>query len=541
MIKTISGERSLKAYFKHCKEHGPSNQALVSVLNRICPPLRTFDLKVMIAVGILRWVFDYQREEVQRLLSARGTKISTGEISNLSEEFLLRFYALHKRRAPKMRSLFNKNGGMVLHLDGTGEAGDEIVFTAKEGGTGITIDARTMPSESRRYIEPFLQTLKESFGTPLVVVRDMSKQIRDVVSYVFPGTPQQICHYHFVKNLGKLIFKERYAGLRRTMVGTKILGQIAGQKDALSADISSENMLVVVERKWTALAIEYLLWPREQRSGFPFVLPYFEVMNRVREVRAMARRIVRWNASHNLAVGAVLDFSSKLEKLAETSDIRTQHLRIKKIWRWFERVRKVLGVSRHLSKNGQKVDPSNAKDIERKLKKALAKIEREGREMGGELQDVSEEIAENCRQHWGELIVEVKDRFGNDVKIVRHNGIEERGHRWSRMHIRRRTGRTRTTNEMAKYGALTAVFSNLENEVYVKKVLADVNDFMREMQDVTVVEIEEAKKLIRPYLRKALVRSDAKRADLLKEFIEMLENSEDKNDVAVEKWLSKFD
>lgn len=60
--------------------------------------------------------------------------------------------------------------------------------------------------------------------------------------------------------------------------------------------------------------------------------------------------------------------------------------------------------------------------------------------------------------------MEVKDKFGNPVRIVRHNGIEERGHRWGRMHTRRRTGRSRTTNEMEKYGALLAVLSNLENE-----------------------------------------------------------------------------
>ena len=62
--------------------------------------------------------------------------------------------------------------------------------------------------------------------------------------------------------------------------------------------------------------------------------------------------------------------------------------------------------------------------------------------------------------------MEVKDKSGNPVKIVRHNGIEERSHRWSRMHTRRRTGRSRTTKEMAKYGALLAVLSNLENEAY---------------------------------------------------------------------------
>jgi transposase-like protein len=56
---------------------------------------------------------------------------------------------------------------------------------AKEGETGITMDAQIIPTES--------------------------KQIREAVTEVFPEAPQQICHYHFVNNLGKRIFKEKYA------------------------------------------------------------------------------------------------------------------------------------------------------------------------------------------------------------------------------------------------------------------------------------------------------------------------------------------
>jgi len=61
-----------------------------------------------------------------------------------------------------------------------------------------------------------------------------------------------------------------------------------------------------------------------------------------------------------------------------------------------------------------------------------------------------------------ELFVKVMNKKGDEIKIVRNNGIEELNHRWSRMHIRRRTGRSRTTKEMEKYGALLAVFRILK-------------------------------------------------------------------------------
>jgi len=103
----------------------------------------------MVAIGFLRWFLNLQREEIQLFFYARGTDISTGEISALSEEFLLRFYILHKKHNSRMKSLFTENEGMILHLDGTGEAGDEIVFTAEEGITNIKIDAQIIPSEPK--------------------------------------------------------------------------------------------------------------------------------------------------------------------------------------------------------------------------------------------------------------------------------------------------------------------------------------------------------------------------------------------------------
>ena len=61
------------------------NCDVLSVAHKICPSGRTFDTKVMVAVGFLRWFFNYQREESQLLFETRGVHISTGEISYLSD------------------------------------------------------------------------------------------------------------------------------------------------------------------------------------------------------------------------------------------------------------------------------------------------------------------------------------------------------------------------------------------------------------------------------------------------------------------------
>jgi len=525
--------------FRHCKEHGTFDEPLMSIVNRICPAGRSFDTKIMVAIGILRWSFNYQREEIKNILFSRGISISTGEISNLSEEFLVRFYAFHKRHVPKMKTIFEKNGGVRLHLDGTGEAGNEIVFMAKEGATGITLDAQTITTENKKYVKTFLQALKLLYGTPIVIVRDMSTQIRDAATDVFPGVMQQICHYHFVKNLGNLLFKANYAAFRKNVVNKRILSQLKQMKADICTTVcrDSENVLVVAERKWITLAIEHLLICRERSSNYPFVLPYLEIMDRILGIKRLNSRIFEWNLSHNLDCQEIIEFSDKLESITSSADVNVQYANIKKIWSWFEKVRTILRVGRHLSQNGcETTAPGNSQKMKEDLMVALSDIENESVARGRKLSRAAKQITNNCRQHADELFVEVIDHSGNVVEIVRDNNLEERGHRWSRMHIRRRTGRTRTTNEMAHYGALTAIFSNMENETYVREVFSDVKDFIREMQDITREEIRKSRSLINPYASKEMVRSDVKRSEFLENFVALLEDG-----CSVKDWVSKLE
>jgi hypothetical protein len=448
---------------------------------------------------------------------------------------------LHKKHYSQTKEIFEKNGGYVLHLDGSAESGDEITFTAKEGITGFTIDSWIMPSESSEYIKPFLESIRNKYGKPLAVVRDMSEQIKISISEVFPGVSQQVCHYHFVRNLGDIIFKHLYQEFRREILKTNALARILALKKICMDGISSQDRIVIAEHYWVMLGIEYVLYPRERKSEYPFVLPYLEVMNRLMEVLDMLKKIVMWNARHNIGVKVVLKFEGYLKKLTETMEVKELHSKIKVIWGWFEEIRKVLRVSREFSKNEQDVSPTKSNELKPEFNEVLMKIRAEGRKLGDKYEEISKRIFQNCHDHMDELFVEVKDMNGEEIRIIRNNGIEELNHRWSRMHIRRRTGRSRTTMEMEKYGALLAVFSNIENEDYIKTVLDDVKDFVWEMQEVTESEVLEARRLIRTFPQSPLIRSDSERPRILRDFIRLVDDAyEDVLDRDVEGWLSNF-
>ncbi len=290
---------------------------------------------------------------------------------------------------------------------------------------------------------------------------------------------------------------------------------------------TSQNKIVAAEHYWVMLAIEYILYPRERRSDYPFVLPYLEIMNRVMEVKSMIRKIVMWNARHNFGVGVVLKFDAYLKKLVDDKDVKLYFTMIGHIWGWFEEIRSVLRVSREFSGKEQNNLPTNADKLKRKTIETITKIRDKGRKIGGNLDTVSEKIYDNCQSHMDELFVKVVNNEGENLDIVRHNALEELNHRWSRMHIRRRTGRNKTTKEMIKYGALLAVLSNLDNEDYDKAVFGDVEDFVRDLQNITDEELQEARQLIRKFPQCPLIKSDVKRPEMLRGFVALGVGSSD--------------
>lgn len=437
-----------------------------------------------------------------------------------------------------MKNIFEKNGGIRLHLDGTGESGDDVVFVAKESETGITMDAQIIPTESKEHIVHFLKEQKTSFGEPIVVIRDMSKQIRDAVTEVFPDVKQQICHYHYVKNLGKILFKEKYADFRKDIINLNVLCKLKKiKKEISSSGIETEDVIIQTEKYWTLLLIENILSIREKSSDYPFTLPYLEIIERIKNIYDMIKKVTCWNKKNNMFVKEVIYLSDQLQIIMENKNISSKQAVIQKIWNWFERIRVVLRIGRNLSERECNNETSNAKIIKQKMNKIIREIKKEAISQDKELKRAADQIVHNYKKHSEELFVEVKDISGKVVNILRDNNIQERGHRWSRMHIRRRTGRSRTTNEMAKYGALLAIFSNMENEIYVRKV-NNMKNFIQEFQDITQSEIDNAKKLIKPCGQKYLIKSDQKREKMITKFMEIF----DKQDVkkAAEEWIEKL-
>ena len=340
-----------------------------------------------------------------------------------------------------------------------------------------------------------------------------------------------------MKDLGKDVFSS-YPDLRASMVSTKALVHISNAK-VPEREPRDVNGIVHAEKLWMAIASEYALYPRNIPSKFPFVLPYFQVLERCMEIEGMLKPIIRWNASHMRLVKPVTDLFRTVREITHDPMVLEKYRIIVRTWSWFEEIRNALKISREMSTGGSGKDPVNMEAMERELNRALSAIREEGEFTGGELERVYGIFRNRIENHREELLSPVTGKNGNIINVVRHNGIEEIGHRWSRMHIRRRTGRSQTAREMGMFGALTAVLSNIENNYYNEKVLSGI-DFLKEFVSVTEEEMDMAGKLIRSNPCEHIIRNDRGRLRVLHDLVKILETHEELPAEELKAWVESI-
>ena len=168
---------------------------------------------------------------------------------------------------------------------------------------------------------------------------------------------------------------------------------------------------------------------------------------------------------------------------------------------------------------------SDYKAMEKELNMVLSGMRKEAEFTGGELGRIYPIYRNRIEKHRAELLSAVIGRNGNIINVVRHNGIEEIGHKWSSMHIRRRTGRSQTSKEMGMFGALISILSNMENKYYTDEVLSRI-DFMKEFSSITKEEMDQALKLIIPNPLDPIIRNDRRRMPVLYDLLKILEAHE---------------
>ncbi len=481
-------------------------------------------MDTLVFIGLLRWRLGMKRAEIGAYLHSKGIDLSDGTVSNRSLDFLLLFKRLHQSRHEKMRGLLARLGGGVLHIDGTHRCGGKVTFVLQEDRYGIIIDAALVPSEGEVHVKKILVDYRELYGHPLVVVRDMSDSLEAAVAGGFPGCPQQVCQVHFLRNAESVFLSETHAKLKRLITRHRLTKHLRSLR---VTGVEQERNIKGLERLWVHVAVDYLLHPvKHQTKWLSAPIPHFVQYQRIVQVASLVKRIVRWNASRYFVCNAVAELQQCLQEVLEDQDVRNAFSVVHRTIRWLDLVRTPLRISRATQLKDTPPDGRNIEDAKAKLRIALDRVTQEGCEMGGEYHRIACAIRESVEGHWDELFVPYPVVNGKLIRFRRHNNALEQAHRWTRKGIRERTGKEQTQLEMEQFGDLLAILSNLWNRTYQRRVLGDV----RSLSDALAQFAHELPRLRTEYrmARTGPERpiSDARRIDVLQDFIQAMESSD---------------
>jgi len=451
---------------------------------------------------------------------------------------------MHHKHIDKLKERFSKNGGMIIHVDATDENGGNAVFQIKEEKTNITLFAESMISEKEEHISPIFQRFKANFGNPIAIVRDMGSAIINSCNKEFPNIPQQICHYHFIRALGKRIFDDIYTKFKSAISKSKILRDLTCLRKYIKLKLTTSS-IIFKERHalyWLHLLIDYIHSPIKNIKDYPFQMAYKEFYERIIEANYSFLSKDIHNCGSCIKILQLSTLTKHVHELIKNKKIQEYFSTIEQLWEWYIEIREIMGLMRKELNESKILTQEKIEKMKEDLTELLDKIQNKGKELGGLFLQKSDLIANYFQERWDELFIELKDKNGNYIPIHRDNNIDERAHRWIRMRIRRRTGKNRTQLEMYQIGALLALFSNLYNKEYRDIICNGIDNLAKEFSTLDWNHLHiERKKLFIQNDGASIPIKDEIRKKMLYDYIKNVVEYPLLNDEFFNKWLIKID
>ncbi len=334
-------------------------------LSALVPEQCTFGFDVIVYVGNALFVHCRNVREIKESLAGRNISISENEVTFLGKKFILYLAAAHRESSERLRDSMTKRGGYILHVDGTCEGNSPHLFSGMDGMSEFVLDNIKIPSEKKELLVPFFHQVKDRYGDPIALVHDMGKGILTAVEEVFPGTPDFICHFHFLRDIGKDLFGEEYKvifnRLKKHGIRTKLRQKLKALEKAIrgNSQVYGDLKTSIEKGQIETLCLEqipavstYALihWIFDASRmgggyGFPFDSPHFDFFQRLKAVHCVLKQIQKvhlrdkvkdnrpffklWNMLNNIVNDKTLARSAAMmeEKIAVFNELR-QALRI---------------------------------------------------------------------------------------------------------------------------------------------------------------------------------------------------------------------
>ena len=461
----------------------------------LVPPGSNFGYDVMVYAGKALWQRHRTEAEGVAELAEKNVRISPRQVSYLAMRFVTYLAIAHQRRTPEIKVDMQSRGGYICHLDATCEGGDPFLMSSIDSLSEIVLGNIKLPSEDQTHIVPFLERIKEAFGVPLALVHDMGKGILAAVAKVFPGIPDFICHFHFLRDIGNDFLGTEYDAIRKRLSKHGISAALRYRAKRLKAEIDAnpemiealqegmaKGTLAPEEFKFAPVVAAYTLiqWALKGKSegdgyGFPFDRPHLSFAQRLRRLNTQIERIKdihlrgEWRDNDPyFKIHIALKPLIKDKTLWKAVDAIEAKIIV------FEKLRKAMRIAlpaglHGLNDEGRK---GNIRTIESRVRKFRdGVVRRKDYAQNSDAQNMIKQID----RYWDKLFADpIMVQVPSGLLLIqpqRTNNILEQFFRSLKRANRRRTGNASSSRVLRTMLAETPLIRNLDNPAYMNILL----------------------------------------------------------------------
>jgi len=464
-------------------------------LHSLKPSRSRFGYDVLVYVGRAMFGECRNEEEIQHHLKLKHVLISRREISYLAQKFIIYLSIAHRQSQRGIKKLLGRNGGYILHLDATCEGDSPHLMCGLDEITQIVLENTKMSSEKAETIVPFLQEIKALYGSPISTVHDMGKGICSAVQQVFPTTPDFICHYHFLADIGKDLLGPDNEKIRSRLSRHGIQGTLRKRVREWSHSARENPALVealldgVQDGRLppcaaallpTITAYTLVLWALAGKTvgdgyGFPFDRPYLSFYDRLLVLHSIVGRLNEGKRTRGCKDNK--PYCTILRDLIDIRDdagLRSAVTQMRQKAAVFDTLRDAMRLALPGGKNGlnDRGSRESMTSIEKRVKVFYRSLCNDPALRG---KDSYRKMREQLHHYWEKLFCDpimVKTAKGRRLlHPQRTNNLMEQFFRFFKRMFRKRSGTRPLARTMKAMIADTPLVRNLENPDYVKILL----------------------------------------------------------------------
>lgn len=480
-------------------------------LDKMVPPGCNFGYDVIAYVGLAIFVDYRSNQDIMHSLAAKNICISDRQISNLGRKFITYLAIAHDEAREQIRSLMKREGGYILHIDGTFEGDSPNLFCGLDGISEIVLDAIKIPSEKKDEIVPFLMRIKKQYGNPIALVHDMGTGIMGAVAVVFKDVPDYICHFHFLRDIGKDLLLEDHKSIMRSLKKHKIRGSLRQKlrylENKLGEHIGSINEIISGEKKvdleteiFPEIVVYSLIqWvfeaPRQSKGyGFPFDTPHLDFYTRLKKIYKELSKILDNSDRKNKK--CLIKVCKLVKVVLDDKNLKTTVKNIEAKIVVFNKLRESMKIADPVGEKGLNDEgDSDIKTIEDKVKKFYQWL-KDNKKRKKTYSKMIKQIEKYWEKLFTDPIIVVTNEGEFTVVPQRTNNILERFFRSEKRRDRKKQGCVSLNKTLKAILAKTPLVRNLENQEYLEIILNDCSSLAERFSKIDC-------KLVREQIEKA--------------------------------------